>query len=120
MSQFPMNSGRFPVIRMRRLRYHPLVRELVSQVEIHPKKLIYPLFVRPGQGIRQPISSMPGLFQFSPDELLKEIRELMPLGLGGILLFGIPEHKDAIGSDATSEHGIIAETVKAIRLEKLN
>ena len=100
---------------MRRLRYHPLVRELVSEVEINPKKLIYPLFVRPGKGIRQPISSMPDIFQLSPDELLKEIREILPLGLGGILLFGIPEHKDAVGSDATSENGIIAETVKAIK-----
>ena len=115
MSQSQMNSGRFPAVRMRRLRYHPLVRELVSQVEINPQKLIYPLFVRPGREIRQPISSMPGVFQFSPDELLKEIRDLLPLGLGGILLFGIPEHKDAVGSDATSENGIIAETVKAIK-----
>ena len=58
---------------------------------------------------------MPDIFQLSPDELLKEIREILPLGLGGILLFGIPEHKDAVGSDATSENGIIAETVKAIK-----
>ena len=108
-------AGHFPVVRMRRLRYNPLVRDLVQETTIMPHKLIYPLFVRPGQGIRTPIGSMPGVFQLSIDELVSEVNVLKDLGLGGILLFGIPEQKDACGSDATSDNGIIAQAVRAVK-----
>ncbi len=77
--------------------------------------MILPLFVRPGQGIRKPIDSMPGQFQLSVDEFIKEVEEAASLGLGGVLLFGIPETKDAVGSDAMSENGIIAEALRAAR-----
>jgi len=97
------------------MRYNKLVRELIQETTIRPDKLIYPLFVRPGQGIRTPIGSMPGVFQMSIDELVREVNLLKDLDLGGILLFGIPEVKDACGSDATSDHGIIAQAVRAVK-----
>ena len=100
---------------MRRLRYNPLVRNLVQETVVTPDKLIYPLFVRPGQGIRTPIGSMPGVCQLSIDELVREVNILKDLGLGGILLFGIPEEKDACGSDATKDNGIIAQAVRAVK-----
>ena len=108
-------SGTFPVVRMRRLRYNKLVRELVQETTIAPDKLIYPLFVRPGKEIRTPIGSMPGVFQLSIDELVREVKVLKDLGLGGILLFGIPETKDSCGTDATSDNGIIAQAVRAVK-----
>ena len=108
-------AGNFPVVRMRRLRYNKLVRELVQETTIRPDKLIYPLFVRPGKGIRTPISSMPGVCQMSIDELVCEVNILKDFDLGGILLFGIPETKDACGTDATSDNGIIAQAVRAVK-----
>ena len=108
-------AGVFPVVRMRRLRYNKLIRELVQETTISPDKLIYPLFVRSGTNIRTPISSMPGVFQLSIDELVREAKLLKDMDLGGILLFGIPDEKDACGSDATSDHGIIAQAVRAVK-----
>ena len=108
-------AGVFPVVRMRRLRYNKLIRELVQETAIAPDKLIYPLFVRSGANIRTPISSMPGVFQLSVDELVREAKLLKDLDIGGILLFGIPDEKDACGSDATSDHGIIAQAVRAVK-----
>ncbi len=108
-------GGGFPVVRMRRLRYNKLVRELVQESTVTPDKLIYPLFVRPGKGIRTSIGSMPGVFQLSIDELVREVDSLKDLGLGGVLLFGIPDAKDACGSDATSDAGIIAQAVRAVK-----
>ncbi|MDR1957972.1 MAG: porphobilinogen synthase [Planctomycetaceae bacterium] len=107
--------GTFPVVRMRRLRYNKLVRELVQETSIPPDKLIYPLFLRSGQGIRVPIGSMPGVFQLSLDEMVREIEELKSLGIGGVLLFGIPDTKDACGSDALNSQGIIAQAVRAAK-----
>ena len=108
-------AGTFPVVRMRRLRYNKRIRELVQETTIAPDKLIYPLFVRPGRGIRTPIGSMPGVFQLSIDELVREVHVLKDLDLGGVLLFGIPETKDACGADATSDNGIIAQAVRAVK-----
>lgn len=110
-------SAQFPIARMRRLRYHPLVRSMIAQVSLSPANLVLPLFVRPGQGVRREISSMPGNFQLSIDLLLEEVREAKSLGLGGVLLFGIPAEKDATGSDAVSDDGIIAQALRAIRRE---
>jgi porphobilinogen synthase len=105
----------FPMIRMRRLRHHPAVRELVSSTRLTPGNFVLPLFVRTGKGLREPIGAMPGQAQLSPDVLAEEAREALRLGLGGILLFGIPDHKDAQGSDATSDAGIIAQAVRAAK-----
>jgi porphobilinogen synthase len=97
------------------LRYEPAIRNLVRETTLSPDRLILPLFVRSGQHVRQPILSMPGNFQLSIDELVKEAEEICSLGLGGIILFGIPDTKDAIGSDAMSENGIIAQAVRAVK-----
>jgi porphobilinogen synthase len=100
---------------MRRLRGNPRVRELVRGTTLRPGNLILPLFARSGRGIRQAIGSMPGQFQLSLDELQKEAKEAAALGLGGIILFGIPDHKDARGSDSYSDAGIIQQAVKAAK-----
>jgi porphobilinogen synthase len=105
----------FPTTRLRRLRYHPAVRSLVRTTSLSPAGLVLPLFVRPGSGIRQEIGSMPGHFQMSPDELAAEASRIARLGLGGVLLFGIPAEKDARGSDAMSNRGIIPEAVRAVK-----
>jgi porphobilinogen synthase len=105
----------FPTTRLRRLRYHPAVRRLVRQTQLAASRLVLPLFVRPGTGERRPIASMPGNWQVSPDVLAEEAREAAALGLGGVILFGIPAVKDAAGSDATSPLGIVAEAVQAVK-----
>ena len=105
----------FPTTRLRRLRYHPSIRELVRETRLAPANLILPLFVRPGEGVREPIASMPGHCQLSPDMLAEEISQSVELGLGGVILFGIPDEKDSTGSDATSESGIIARAIRAAK-----
>jgi porphobilinogen synthase len=105
----------FPTTRLRRLRYQPAVRRLVRHTQLSASRLVMPLFVRPGAGQRRPIASMPGNFQLSPDLLAEEARAAAALGLGGVMLFGIPAVKDATGSDATSPQGIISEAVRTIK-----
>ena len=105
----------FPTTRLRRLRYHPALRQIVAATRISPQQLILPLFVREGENIRQAISSMPGHFQLSVDQLEKELNEIVELGLGGVILFGIPAQKDATGSDAVSDDGIIQQALREIR-----
>jgi porphobilinogen synthase len=97
------------------LRYNPSVRRLVQQTGLSASTLILPLFVRPGKNLRREISSMPGHYQVSPDVLVEQVREAAQLGLGGVLLFGIPEEKDADGGDALSDRGIIAQAIRAAR-----
>lgn len=108
-------QGQFPQVRPRRLRTHPRLREMVRETELAPHDFILPLFVRSGEKIRTPIGSMPGNFQLSVDELLKEIREVESLGIPAVILFGIPAHKDPLGSDAYSDDGIIQQALRAIR-----
>jgi porphobilinogen synthase len=108
-------SGFFPTVRMRRLRYHPAVRRLVAEVALEPRNFVLPLFVRSGQGVQQPIGSMPGHAQLSVDQLEPELLEAQRLGLGGVLLFGIPEHKDPQGSDSYSDDGIVQQAVRAAK-----
>ena len=100
---------------MRRLRHHPAIRNLVREVRLSPSNFIMPLFVRPGEGIREPIAAMPGQCQLSPDMLAEEISQAVELGLGGVILFGIPAHKDATGSDAMSDSGIITQAIRAAK-----
>ncbi|MCB9938342.1 MAG: porphobilinogen synthase [Planctomycetaceae bacterium] len=108
-------NSQFPTTRLRRLRYNPAVRSLVRDVRLDPSKLILPLFVRSGSGIRQPISSMPGHAQLSVDLLKDEVREAVDLGLGGVILFGIPDEKDEVGSDSYCSVGIIQQGVRAAK-----
>ncbi|MFZ5832306.1 MAG: porphobilinogen synthase [Planctomycetota bacterium] len=107
--------GRFPATRMRRLRSSPAVRELVRTTRLSPAELILPLFVRPGQGVRQEIPSMPGQYQLSPDMLADEVSQAAELGLGGVILFGIPTKKDAVGSEATDPSGIIPQAIRVAK-----
>ena len=103
--------------RLRRTRLNPLLRDLVRETRLDLDNFIYPLFVVEGEGIRNEIASMPGIFQLSIDEILKECYELKSLGIKSILLFGIPSLKDSVGSDALSDDGIIARTLRAIKAE---
>ena len=105
----------FPVHRPRRLRRTEAVRRLVRETQLQPANFIYPLFLVPGEGRRKEISSMPGNYQLSIDEAVKECEEAKKLGLGGVLLFGIPEHKDEEASGAYDAKGIVQEGVRAIK-----
>ena len=105
----------FPVARPRRLRYNPLVRELVRETELSPRDLILPLFVRPGKGVRTEISSMPGNYQLSTDTLVDEVGAARDLGIKAFILFGIPEYKDATGSSALKDEGIVQQALRALR-----
>jgi porphobilinogen synthase len=97
----------FPDIRPRRLRRTPALRRLVAETDVAPHQLVLPLFVREGASEPTPISSMPGVVQHTRDTLKKAAAEAVAAGLGGVVLFGIPEHKDAVGSGATDPHGIL-------------
>lgn len=109
--------AQYPVIRHRRLRYNPLVRDLVRETVLTKNDLIYPLFVVPGEKIKKEIKSMPGVFNLSIDELVKEGKEVRDLGIPAVILFGIPEHKDEVGSEAYAENGIIQRAVRALKAE---
>lgn len=105
----------FPAYRPRRLRLNESIRSMVRETTLDPSDFIYPLFVKPGVGLRDEVSSMPGVFQLSLDQLPAEIDELKALGIPSLILFGLPADKDAVGSDAYSEHGIIQEAIRAIK-----
>jgi len=107
--------GGFPALRMRRLRSQPALRDLVRETSLSVHDFIYPLFVRWGINDRIPITSMPGQFQMTVDLLGDEIREIEDLGIRGVILFGIPESKDEVGSDAFSDEGIIQQAVRKIK-----
>ena len=107
----------FPEYRPRRLRRTPALRNLVRETRLAPSQLVLPLFVRPGSGVRQPVSSMPGVCQTSVDELLVDARAAAELGVGGVLLFGIPAGKDAEGSAAWDDAGPVQEAVRALKRE---
>src|SRR5256885_3349407 len=114
-TRLPAMASHFPTQRLRRLRYRPGLRRLVRQTTLSPANLVLPLFVRSGRNVRQEIASMPGNFQLSIDQLVDEAKEAQRLGLGGIILFGIPDEKDATGSDAVCDEGIIQQAVRAVK-----
>jgi porphobilinogen synthase len=100
---------------MRRLRYHPLVRNLVRETRLSVDDLILPLFVRSGHGVKKEIPSMPGNYQLSVDRLVDEVGQAVELGLKTFILFGIPEEKDAVGSSAVDDDGIVQQALRALR-----
>ena len=102
---------------MRRLRATGRMRDLVREVRLDPKQFILPLFVCPGEGVRKEIGAMPDNFQLSIDELVKECREVGSLGIGGIILFGLPESKDELASGAYADEGIVQRAIRALRRE---
>jgi porphobilinogen synthase len=105
----------FPLIRMRRTRRTEALRSLVRETRLEPGQLIYPLFVCPGEGVRREIGSMPGVFNLSVDEAVKEAEEAAQLGLGGLLLFGLPETKDEQGTGAWDDAGIVQQGLRALK-----
>jgi len=105
----------FPETRMRRMRRSEMLRSFVQETRLSPKNFIYPLFVRPGSGVKREIASMPGNFHFSVDRIGEECREVASLGIPAVLLFGIPETKDERGSGAYGDQSIVSQAVGAIR-----
>lgn len=101
--------------RPRRLRQYENIRKLVRETRFTTDNFIYPLFIAEGKKIKKPIPSMPGVFQFSPDLLSAEIKEITSLGIGSVLLFGIPKKKDAVGSGAYQKKGIISQAINTIK-----
>jgi porphobilinogen synthase len=112
------SRGSLPV-RPRRLRRTPALRALVRETRLHPSVLVAPLFVRPGSGVREPIASMPGQARLSPDLAAEEASRLAELGVGGVILFGLPESKDALGSGASNDDGIVQDAFRRIRALEL-
>jgi porphobilinogen synthase len=107
----------FPTQRMRRLRRNEGMRRLVRETSLEPSNFVLPLFVCPGEGVRKEISSMPGQAQMSIDVVVEECRGLVPLGLGGVILFGIPSAKDEEASENYDENGIVQRAIRAIKKE---
>ncbi len=110
-------SGQFPALRPRRLRQSPALRALVAETHLSAGQLVLPLFVRPGRKLRREVSAMPGVFQLSPDELLKEAGKAHAAGVRAILLFGIPDRKDTKASGAYARDGIVQEAVRLLKKE---
>ncbi len=107
----------FPVNRPRRLRATESIRNLVRETRLDPANFILPLFIVPGEGIRKPIGSMPPQCQISIDTAVEECREIRSLGIGGIILFGLPESKDEVASGAYDDQGIVQRAIRAIKRE---
>lgn len=107
----------YPIVRHRRLRYNPIIRDMVRETVLTKNDLIYPLFVAPGNNVKNPVRSMPGVFQMSIDKIVEECKEVRDLGLPAVILFGIPEHKDDRGSEAYDPNGIIQRAIQAIKKE---
>jgi porphobilinogen synthase len=107
----------FPIQRLRRLRATESMRSLVRETHLDPSQFVLPLFVCPGEGIRREISSMPGNYQMSIDELARECAEVQSLGIGGVILFGLPETKDEMASGAYDDDGIVQRAIRALKRE---
>src|SRR5678816_1181412 len=107
----------FPVTRLRRLRRTAELRQLVSETRLTPDSFVYPLFVCPGEGVRKEVRSMPGVFNLSVDEAVKEVRVTASLGVPAIILFGLPESKDEVATGAWAENGMVQQAARAIKRE---
>jgi porphobilinogen synthase len=107
----------FPTERPRRLRKTERLRSLVRETRVAPDQTVYPLFVAPGRGLRREIASLPGCFHLSPDEAAREAREVESLGISGVILFGLPEGKDRLGSEGYADEGVVQQAIRAIRAE---
>ena len=105
----------FPTYRPRRFRRTENLRRMVRETRLSVDQLIYPLFVVPGSGVQNPVQSMPGVYQFSVDRLLEEVQSVVALRIPGVLLFGLPEHKDERGSEAHADNGPVQEATRAIK-----
>jgi porphobilinogen synthase len=115
MSHDPIPSAGYPILRARRLRHNPLLRNLVRETTLTVDDFILPLFVRPGRGFKKEIPSMPGNYQLSVDRLVDEVGAATESGIRAFMLFGIPERKDATGSSAWDDDGIVQQALRALR-----
>jgi porphobilinogen synthase len=104
-----------PAHRRRRTRRTSALRELVRETRLHPRQLVAPLFVRPGRGVREPVGSMPGVERVSPDEAVRDVERLEALGIGGVILFGLPADKDEVGTGAWVDDGIVQQALRRLR-----
>ena len=107
----------FPITRLRRLRKSDQLRSMVRETQLSPSSLVYPMFVCPGEGVRREVRSMPGVFNLSVDEAVKEAQQVHALGVPAIILFGLPETKDELATGAWAEDGIVQHTARAIKRE---
>jgi porphobilinogen synthase len=110
-------TGQFPATRLRRLRQSPALRRLVCETRLSASQLVLPLFVRAGRKLRQPVQAMPGVFQLSPDQLVREAARAHALGVPAVLLFGVPARKDARASGAYAANGIVQQAVRLLKKE---
>jgi porphobilinogen synthase len=113
----PWCSMAFPVTRLRRLRQTDHLRNLVRETRLTPEAFVYPMFICPGEGVRKPVGSMPGVFNLSVDEAVKEAREVRALGIPAVILFGLPEKKDEVATGAWAEDGIVQQAARAMKRE---
>src|SRR6201987_3965422 len=107
----------FPITRLRRLRKSEAIRSMVRETRLTPENFVYPMFVCPGTGVRKEVRSMPGVFNLSVDEAVKEVREVHALGVPSVILFGLPEKKDEVATGAWAENGIVQQAARAIKRE---
>ncbi len=110
----------FPIHRPRRLRRNEALRGFVRETRLSASGMVYPMFACPGTNVRKEVSSMPGIYQQSVDQIVEECREVAGLGIPAVILFGLPEHKDELGSEAADAHGAVQRAIEAIRKAKLN
>jgi porphobilinogen synthase len=110
----------FPIHRPRRLRRNEALRGFVRETRLSTSGMVYPMFACPGTNVRKEVSSMPGIYQQSVDQIVEECREVAGLGIPAVILFGLPEHKDELGSEAADAHGAVQRSIEAIRKAKLN
>ncbi len=110
----------FPIHRPRRLRRNEALRGFVRETRLSASGLVYPMFACPGTNVRKEVSSMPEIYQQSVDQIVEECREVAALGIPAVILFGLPEHKDELGSEAADAHGAVQRSIEAIRKAKLN
>ncbi len=110
----------FPIHRPRRLRRNEALRGFVRETRLSASGMVYPMFACPGTNMRKEVSSMPGIYQQSVDQIVEECREVAGLGIPAVILFGLPEHKDELGTEAADAHGAVQRSIEAIRKAKLN
>ena len=110
----------FPIHRPRRLRRNEALRGFVRETRLSASGMVYPMFACPGTNVRKEVSSMPGIYQQSVDRIVEECREVAGLGIPAVILFGLPEHKDELGSEAADARGAVQRSIEAIRKAKLN
>src|SRR5215831_14358718 len=107
----------FPATRLRRLRRSRAIRSLIRETRLTPESLVYPLFVCPGEGVRKEVSSMPGVYNLSVDQAVREAEEAHSLGVPALILFGLPETKDEVASGAWEDNGIVQRAARALKRE---